>query len=87
MPRTGLTLGHVVEDQLKVTLELDLAHLDASPAALQRKAVSQPPVHAAHGGVDFEKWKASDAHDKWFREQMALTKTMNDYYSRYGSNS
>ena len=83
----GLSLGPSPEDKLKVSLELDLAHIDASEVVLHRKGVTQPPVKAAHGGLDFEKWKVSEAHDQWFKEQMALTSSMNSFYSSYGSNS
>jgi hypothetical protein len=83
----GLSLGPSPEDKLKVSLELDLAHIDASEVVLHRKRVTQPPVKAAHGGLDFEKWKMSAAHDQWFKEQMALTSSMNSFYSSYGSNS
>lgn len=82
----GLSLAPP-EDKLKVSLELDLAHIDASEVVLHRKGVTQPPVKAAHGGLDFEKWKVSEAHDQWFKEQMALTSSMNSFYSSYGSNS
>jgi len=64
-----------------------LAHVDATPAALQRKPPTQAPLNAAHGGANFEQWKQSEAHDKWFKEQMALTAAMNNVYSQYGSNS
>lgn len=83
----GLSLGPSPEDKLKVSLELDLAHIDASEVVLHRKGVTQPPVKAAHGGLDFEKWKVSAAHDQWFKEQMALTSSMNSFYSSNGSNS
>lgn len=89
--KPGLRLGPpaiTAAGKLKIDLELDLAHVDASAAALKRKpAAPAPPPKASHGGANFEEWKNSSAHDKWLQEQMALSAAMNSVYASYGSKS